>query len=221
MPLELYKPKSYDGRPSVTMTPGSFSFSVKAAQMATMAEKRWVRIYLDHEQRLVVFELLDGLDRPQDGLKLQSSKKGHRSVTAKGLILNTPWIKILAISRELEHRRFHLRKYPDIKDSWFIRLAPAFEESVTPDLVNTLGEASGIYRYLDASGQVIYIGKGIIRDRFKEPDRKEWGIVKIEFSVLHRDSDQYEWESLWIERHKEANRGQLPVYNRVGGRQAG
>ena len=218
MPLELYKPKSYDGGPNVTMTPGgSFKFSVKAAQMANMTEKHWVRIYLDHEHRLVVFELLGGLERPQDGLKLQSTK-GHRSVTAKGLILNTLWIKSVAISRKIDHRRFRLREYPDIKDAWFIRLAPAFEESVTPDMVNTLGEASGIYRYLDAGGQVVYIGKGIIRDRFKEPDRKEWGIVKIEYSILHRDNDQYEWESLWIERHKEANQGQFPVYNRVGGR---
>lgn len=90
MPLELYKPATYDGSPTVTMSPpGAFKFSARAAKEVDMNEKRWVRIRVDHEDRLVVFEFLGGLDRPDDSLKLQRSKKGYRSVTAKGLVRNT------------------------------------------------------------------------------------------------------------------------------------
>ena len=56
----------------------------------------------------------------------------------------------------------------------------------------------------------IYIGKGIILDRFREPDRRKWGIQKIEYSIV-RKGVQYEWEKYWLDNFKEAERHQKEI----------
>ena len=184
-----------------------------------------VRIYTDEEDRLVVFRPIPGMKKRSGLLKLGTSRTGHKTVTAKGLIASAPWIKAVAFLKDVEARKFELTEYPgplpsDIRGQkpWFIRLMPAFEKSVPPSQVASLGpNAKGIYRYR-SGGEVVYIGKGNIRDRYQaDPQRASWGISRIEYSLIPDDQEALEWEDWWIHRFRKRNNGHRPRYNRNGG----
>ncbi|MCY3821476.1 MAG: hypothetical protein OXH52_19340 [Gammaproteobacteria bacterium] len=100
----------------------------------------------------------------------------------------------------------------------YIRLMPAFEESITPSrITESRDDLKGIYRYLGGGDgqEVIYIGKGSIRRRFQEEAaRRQWNVSRIEYSALDDDQTAYEWEAWWIQRHREEH-GDRPRYNSV------
>lgn len=222
--LKAYEPKQYGGRCVVTITPKSFKFSVLARDTARLGDIHWMRVFTDEVDRLVVFRPVSGLERRPGLLKLGTSRKGYKTLTAKGLIARTAWIGAVARLADVEARKFKLRKYPgklppgEGERPWFIRLMPAFEESVVPSRVGILGSGDkGIYRYF-SDGEVVYIGKGIIRDRYQqESERASWGISRIEYSIIEDDQEALKWEAWWIDRFRKENGGNLPRYNRVGG----
>jgi len=77
-------------------------------------------------------------------------------------------------------------------------------------------DAKGIYRYWDKD-VVVYIGKGNIKDRFREVGRSDWKFDTIEYSIINDENEQYEWESYWLEKFKEENSERLPYYNKIAG----
>lgn len=227
--LQEYIPKQFGDRCVVKIDPTSFKFSVVARNLAQLKDILWMRVLTDEDDRLVVFVPVSGMEKRPGLLKLGTSSKGHKSLTAKGLISQTPWIKAVASLKDLEARKFEMKKYlgpippkPDIQSQppWFIRLMPAFEEEVLPSEIDSLGPGKkGIYRYLH-EGEVVYIGKGNIRDRYRtESNRKLWGVSRIEYSVIEDDQKAREWEAWWIDRFQEGNNGDLPRYNQIRGTQ--
>lgn len=62
-------------------------------------------------------------------------------------------------------------------------------------------------------GEIVYIGKGIIKQRAKMPERKDWDFEKIEYSIIDDNEEQLKWEDYWIERYKHNNHGKKPIYN--------
>ena len=225
--LQDYEPKQYGNRCVVTILPKGFLFSVVARNNAQLEDVHWMRVLIDPDDRLVVFAPVSGLEKKPGLLKLGTSQKGHKKLTAKGLIAQTPWIKSVAYLRDLEARKFEFRPYPgplppkpDIQGQspWFIRLMPAFEESVVPSKIGNLDQGTkGIYRYLSAN-EVVYIGRGNIRDRYQsDPRRASWEISKIEYSTIEDDQKALEWEDWWLKRFRKENSGHLPRYNLIGG----
>ena len=97
-----------------------------------------------------------------------------------------------------------------------IRLAPWFELSVLPGNISQIGNVAGIYRYRNATDEVIYIGKGRITDRFRKPDRRMWEIERIEYSVVP-DDEQYKFEKFHLDRFVKENDGHRPRFNMVAG----
>ena len=101
---------------------------------------------------------------------------------------------------------------------------PAFEESILPSQISRLdSRIKGIYRYRGGNDgeEIVYIGKGSIKDRFEqEPRRRNWKIARIEYSAIAGDDSEqqaYEWEAYWIQRFRHENNGNRPRYNRVDG----
>ena len=240
MSLQTYKPKEYRGKCAVTISPRGFNFNGAARDVANLSQIHWMRIHTDPDERLIVFEPVSGIDKSRELLKLGTDKKGHKRLTAKGLVSQTPWLETIA-RLSLDARKFELKPYsgpvPAFNSGatsttrsnppWYIQLLPAFEESIVPSEIGQLDSgAKGIYRYLggDNGEEVIYIGKGSVRARFEqEPMRKEWKVSRIEYSIITGDeSDQkaYEWEAWWLKRYKSEHNGRLPRHNQVQGRQS-
>tara|TARA_X000000368_G_C22931316_1_gene667746 strand:+ start:149 stop:814 length:666 start_codon:yes stop_codon:yes gene_type:complete len=100
---------------------------------------------------------------------------------------------------------------------YFVELRPNFGNKIKFSDLNKLpSDLKGIYRYLDGSNSVIYIGKGFIRARAQQDDRENWGIKIIEYAVIESDSDALEWESHYIDEFRQ-NNGYLPSFNRIRG----
>ena len=215
MPLKTYTPRYRAAKePLVTVAPGQFRFSAVAAKMAGLESAHWVRISTDESEHLIGFEFLDDPIQPEDANKLRSTSGSSRLCVAKGLINNTPWIKAVAAQR----RKFKLFQYPRDQKIWVIRLAPWFELSVLPENIGSIGTGAGIYRYRDAEGEVVYIGKGLIVDRYREPARRMWDIARIEYSLVPEEDEQYKWEKFHLDDFAKEHGGRRPRLNRISGR---
>ena len=100
-----------------------------------------------------------------------------------------------------------------------ISIRPAFEvTSLRANASQIPDDLTGIYRYL-LNGEVVYIGRGVIRSRLASPERSDWTFDKVEFSPIEDQVEQEQWESEWLEEYRSAN-GFLPMYNRIGGRRS-
>ena len=220
MALEPYRPRRAARTPVVTVgSRGVFRFSAEASRKAGLESAHWVRISTDESERLIGFEFLDDPIQPEDANKLMRSK-GKKDkgclCKARGLIHNTPWIKKVAD----RGRKFELFPYPRNQRIWVIRLAPWFELSVRTEDIGKIGDAAGVYRYCDAGGKVIYIGKGRIANRYREePQRRDWDISIIEYSLVPTD-EQFEWEKFHLKDFANEHSGRLPQHNFNSGQAA-
>jgi hypothetical protein len=98
---------------------------------------------------------------------------------------------------------------------------PSFETRVNrSDATRINFGDKGIYRYLKNT-QIVYIGKGNVRDRLNEQQREDWDFDIIEYSIIEKQDEQFEWENYWIEKYKEENEGFLPTYNLISGNKKG
>ncbi len=214
MPLTTYRPRYRAARkPLVTVDLGGFRFSAKAARRADLESAYWVRISTDESERLIGFEFLDDPIQPEDTNKLMRGSGRSCGCRAKGLMKSAPWINAAAVRKH----KFELFPYPLNPKIWVIRLAPWFELSCRPEEISEIGDAAGIYRYRNAGGEVIYIGKGRIADRFRDPSRRTWDIKTIEYSVVPND-EQYRWEKFHLDLFAKEHNGHLPQLNRIAGR---
>ena len=96
---------------------------------------------------------------------------------------------------------------------WVIQLCPAFELRTDRKGSDVPPDTQGIYRYVNAKNEVVYIGRGIIRQRMNAPERKDWDFQTVEFSIVEEQADREKWEAYWINRFKEDNGGRLPYHN--------
>ena len=215
MPLKTYKPRLPAKEPLVTVAPRGFRISAVAAKRIDLKSANWVKVSTDDSEYLIGFEFLGDPIQPGDAHKLARTRgSSSRECWAQGLINQTPWIKAVAA----ESRKFKLFQYPRDQRIWVIRLAPWFELSVPPDNIGSIGTGAGIYRYRDVRGEVIYIGKGRIVDRYRDPARSSWGIERIEYSLVPNEDEQYKWEKFHLGDFAKEHDSRWPRFNRVAGR---
>lgn len=105
------------------------------------------------------------------------------------------------------------------KDEIFsIILRPNFEISVNWSEKNRIPETfTGIYKYLSKDNQVLYIGKGNIKMRALSPERNDWGVHKIQYSVIDNEDKSFHWEHYYLERFVTLN-GAKPPFNVIMGK---
>lgn len=63
----------------------------------------------------------------------------------------------------------------------------------------------------------MYIGKGNIRARALSPERTQWGVTRIQYSVIEGDDKSYYWENYYLERFVSIN-GAKPPFNVIMGK---
>lgn len=213
---------SLDGIPStqnvVTIGASGFGFSASFIKSNRLENKVAVSFYFDDEDQYKVgFEFHDDLGVP-DSLKItHGSDSATKRVGATGVINKSRILKSIQSDPDKNSRIFELKVDP-ISKLFYIMLRPAFEFSIAFSRKGDLPDGiTGIYRYRDIRGDVIYIGKGLIKDRASSPERREWGIHKIEYSVIESDDLCFKWESFYLESFRQEE-GVLPPLNRIGGR---
>ena len=172
----------------------------------------------DDDPYFLGFKFRDSLKYPNT-LALQStSKESVSGLTVKGteLISKSPILQRIQKSENKSDRTFEIT-YEKSGDYYSTYLRPIFEISLNWENRNTIpDDARGIYRYTDKNEQVLYIGKGVIKQRASSPDRLSWGIYKIEYSVLESEEKSLEWESYYLDLYR-STFGLLPPFNRIAG----
>ena len=96
-----------------------------------------------------------------------SDKKGQKRTglfcAGIGLINKYPWIKALT-KLKMKDRRFYDPMQEGQK--WVIQLCSAFEERRARESAKIPSDVCGIYRYVRENGEVVYIGRGNIKNVF-------------------------------------------------------
>jgi len=196
--------------PLITIANNRFSYNTAFSKMAELTKYPYVTYYLDEDERKIGFEFRNSENA--DCFKVILNKaRGNFSQSTE--LFNIPWIQKLSGQKEIN-------RFKPLREGkrYTIVLMPIFENSYfKKDYLKIPALACGIYRYLDNSN-VVYIGRGNIRDRLGELSRKEWKFDTIEYSQIQENDSQCEWESYWINNFKLNNQNLLPAYNLISGK---
>jgi hypothetical protein len=196
-------------------------FSAEFIKKNKLTEKQSISFYLDDEDPYKLgFEFYDNSGE-QNSVVLLNSGRGRytsngRFVKAGELLSKNNLLKAIQKEQHKESRLFQIKKSRN-DNIYFIELRPTFEIShqfnnkalIDDDLM-------GIYRYRNQENKIIYIGKGFIKSRSNAPERKEWGIVTIEYSILKNEEEAFKWENHHLVSYQNEF-GTLPLFNRILG----
>jgi hypothetical protein len=195
--------------PSVTISKNRFSFNSAMKKLAELEKNQYVNFSVDEEDRRIAFEFKP-INNDDDDFKVINVTKQPLCVCAE--LFKKNWISKIS---ELKGQNVFAAKHEGKK--WIITLCPSFENQIKrSDAKNIPSDVSGIYRYLD-SGNIVYIGKGNIKNRLNLSERTNWKFDIIEYSIIKDDEKAYEWENYWIDKYKSNNKNQLPTYNLISG----
>lgn len=198
------------------------SFSAKFIKKEDLQEAKGIKFFEDDEDPYYLgFKFKNDLGE-SNTLSLVptgKSKGGSAGFTVKAaeLINKNPILKNTQKMKARQDRTFEIM-YEKNTNIYSILLRPNFEAIVKFSDRNTIPDAfKGIYRYRSNDGQIIYIGKGGIKTRVNSPERKEWGISTIEYSVLLDDDKSFYWENYYLERYV-STYGSKPPFNVIMGK---
>jgi len=215
------RPIVVDRKPSagqiLSLSKSGITLSARFIRENNLEAKEGIVFYRDDEDDYWLgFRVIDANDQPDSLGLVATTSASSRYVKASEIINKTPALSTIQKLEFKADRTFAITW--DKKNSlWFISLRPVFErESLWEDRKLIPDEVMGIYRYLSKDNDLIYIGKGWIRKRAMSPEREDWSVHRIQYSILRHEEDCLRWESFYIEEHR--NRyGVLPPFNRVAG----
>lgn len=192
--------------PSLRITKNGFRFSTPFANEAQIDIKRFVKVSFNDELRKIEFEFFK--NQVKDSIQIQGTREGQYYISGKTLF-EKEWVKAILSSGE---NQFKIEGNSKI---WFASIAPAFENKVKRENSDQISsKVAGIYKYLN-KGEIVYIGKGNVRQRLKEQKRIDWKFDTIEFSEVPKDKQHF-WEDFWIKSFENKN-GKLPKENKIHG----
>ncbi len=199
---------------TLTISKSGISFSSKFIKSHKLEHKEGIEFFEDTDNEYTLgFRFLDETGKP--GTLALMVKKGSSGKSLKATELINKKKVLYKIRKDpfKENRMFEIKESREDKTMFYIDLAPIFENSISfSDVKNLSDDTTGIHRYLDENNSVIYIGKGQIKNRTKSPERDEWGIGTIEYSIIDDDNMMFEWEEHHIARFVNQN-GRKPAFN--------
>ena len=204
--------------PFVTITPDAIIFSAGFVSLAHLRKKAAVEVFTDNETRSMYFRFDDEKKEGDNCLTLIFKEKerdiGHIKCSNRYFVSSYDWIDKVSML-EGKHRRFAPKK---TKGLWRIILCPTFERNVERKSKSIKLREVGIYQYRRrTSGEIVYIGMGVIRNREDERQRKDWDYDIIEYSIVEKKEDRIYWENYWLKKFEDEHDGKRPFYNKNSG----
>ena len=231
MALKLFKPKKYTKfEEYIAFNKSGMYFSAGFVKAQSLDKSQFIRFYIDDEDEYK-FAVSFSEEEEEDSLALTRTR-GARSNPANSFYVNAAKIRntIPSIKKfyksylgtsNSEHKldnkfqlKFDRASSEQVDKKVFVfYLLPTFEKECEPAFIP---EGSGIYRYLNENNSVIYIGRGNLKQRFSEFGREDWGIKKVEYSLVDDKERQEELETYYLDLF-EKRHGVLPRENKVRG----
>lgn len=202
----------------ITLSPTIFRYGAKLVRAAGLNRGSRVTVLTERETFRVGFEFHRDIGRT-DSYRVVWQRRGGEVRLSCGACS-----AMRSVAREFEWIR-RVANRPDVRDRcfeptfdgklWIITLGPTFERTADRSGKRIPRDAAGIYRYVRRqTGEVVYIGRGNIRQRLAESGRGAWDFDRIEYSLVPDADEQAHWERHWIEDFRERH-GRLPERNRV------
>ena len=191
-----------------------FGFSAKFIKDNNLGKNKFVQFGEDTENK---FKFYVGFpeNNSESCFELQghSKKNFNRTVKAGFFINSNDILKEIKNDKSLtaQQRRFNL-EYDKNNSMYFFQVIPNFESSCSPE---NLDDVQCIYRYLNNDNNIIYIGIGNLKKRFKAPEKSSWisEVKKIEYSLVEDKNDREKFENISLKAHV-SKYGQKPIYNK-------
>jgi hypothetical protein len=209
-----------DARSIVTLRRLAIAFNSHFIRANRLQDCTRVAVYCNAERYRVGFKFHSDISDDNsfaltaDGGSPGSRSGDNRAVQVNAVMTQHLWLSVASRSPNPSARRYQ-PIWIAAQGLWVINVRPSFETRATSAKDIEAG-ICGIYRYW-AGNQVVYIGRGEIRSRADSPERAEWVIDAIDYSVVEDQADQEKWEALWLDEHRNEH-GTLPLYNRIGGK---
>lgn len=153
----------------------------------------------------------------QDGGSKGKNRTGNSFAIGCGrLIDNTPWLKAISKQRASKLKRFTPEEAGK-SGAYVIKFMPSFENESDAHFCGIDVNTKGIYCYLAANGETLYIGQGAIKNRFKaHKAQKDIPAKTFKWTVIADEQQRLMAESHHLKAFVAQN-GRLPTYNRVAG----
>lgn len=206
--------KEQDSKSFVSISLSHITFNSMFGKIAELDKYRTVKIEVDLENFRLRFKFDVG--ETPNSLTLMQKRKGAKTfiISSVGIISQYPWIKAVANFPDPQDRHF---SPTNMGGYWVIQLCPAFEIKKARESEDIPSNLQGIYQYVRENGEIVYIGRGQIKERLMSPERKDWDFDEIRYSIVSNPDQQVKWEGHWIERFQKVHNGKLPFYNRISG----
>lgn len=205
----------------LTISKSGINFSAVCVRNYGLESKGGISFLHDDEDPYFLGFRFHASQRGFNVLAIQSQSRGPGAgsgffIKAAELINKNSILKRVQSLKNKSDRTFEIF-LNKAEDYYYIFLKPVFELSATWINRNKINDdARGIYRYIDKNDQILYIGKGLIKQRASDSERANWGIDKIEYSVIEDENKALEWESYYIDLYVATN-GLRPPFNRIKG----
>jgi len=217
--VPVSKSLDFKNTPSLSISRDCISFSSFTSRIADLSPGMKCVIYADKQNFKLGFEFHhedkpNSLTLATEGSKSKDpSKKVALKISSRGLINTNEWLHPI-LKEKAENRRFEIKL---ALGKWEAYLHPSFENSTTRKAPSLNSNDVGIYRYLNISKEIVYIGMGNIKQRLKSKERDDWDFNEIQYSLITEKDNQKKWESFWLNRYKLENKGKLPLHNKISG----
>ncbi len=213
--VQIKKRQVQRDEPVVTISEERIRFNASFKKLADLVNKKYVVVCSDDDEQKISFEFSSIKKDYFDAFKVLN-RKSDSTLNCPSLLAKKWVAKIAKLKGQ--------NVFNAVRDGskWIITLSPSFENIVQRSESNKIPQnVIGIYQYIH-NGNIVYIGKGEIRNRLNSEERKDWEFNTIEYSEIKgSDSAALEWESFWIEKFKDKNKGHLPKYNLISGKTKG
>lgn len=215
MNKKLFIPETYcEDKEYIRLTSSGCYFSANFMKNNHLTKSNSVRFYEfdDNQYKFGIefsnsIEFAGGFSLVRTGRSVNSCMTNPRS-----FISNYPILRELTKDKTNKNR-FKIT-YDKLEKCFVFNIVPSFEFKDYPHSIPD--GAVGVYRYKDTSGHIIYIGRGNIKDRLKSPERKNWDVNIVEYSLVKDQAEMKKYENYHIKEYK-ALYNKLPEYNLISG----
>lgn len=220
MTMQLHKSgnfKKFDEFITINKSGKGLRFSSKFCLKYNLYDCEYVQFYSFTENDFK-FAMIFTKEQAEGSYKLNrcDGRKSHYNglvVNAHSFIKDTPVLKhnskLNSVSYELKFEREY--------NAYCFNILPSFEQKTT-NVKNINQELKGIYQLRDCDGNIIYIGKGNIKDRVRSHIEKDWDITTIEYSEVNDPLLRSDSETVHL-RNFEKKYSRKPLHNLIGGKE--
>lgn len=219
MTMNLYKSstfKNFEEYITINKSGKGIRFSAEFCKRNKLEKQKYVQFYTftDNDYKFaVVFS-----EEKTEGSFILNKNSQTRSyyglcVNAFSFVNNTPILRHNAKESKVSYELTFDKEY----NAYCFDILPSFEQK-TSNVKNIHPDLKGIYQLRDYDDNIIYIGKGNIKDRVRSHIEKDWDINVIEYSEVEDPTLRSDSETIHLNNFEEKYM-RKPLHNLIAGKE--